>query len=118
MSEKEGEVGEVGETGGEVGETVEAGEEDVEGEDADRNIIRESIDEQEVQPKEKEVSDGSFVFSPDPSIAEIQRKVIAVFEIFDVGSQKIVDVREVGTMSRALGQFSAVKLLDWSRLYG
>jgi len=56
--------------------------------------------------KQQPVNDGTFTFSSDPLLNEIQKKIVSVFEIFDVGGQKAVDVREVGTMCRALGEFS------------
>lgn len=48
--------------------------------------------------------DTPFSFSADPLQAEIERKVAKVFDVFDSNRQKVVDVREVGTMVRALGK--------------
>lgn len=53
---------------------------------------------------EGEADPDAFVFSTDGLIGDVQRKVMAVFEVFDQQGQKMVDVREVGTMCRALGK--------------
>lgn len=53
---------------------------------------------------ENEGDPDAFVFSTDAVIGDIQRKAAAVFEVFDQGGTKMVDVREVGTMLRALGE--------------
>jgi len=56
------------------------------------------------QEKEAPVVDSNaFNFSSDPQIGDVQRKIVSVFEMFDPGNQKIVDVREVGCIVRALG---------------
>ena len=46
----------------------------------------------------------AFIFSTDPLQAGIERRVANVFDVFDTSRQKVVDVREVGTMIRALGK--------------
>lgn len=48
--------------------------------------------------------DETFVYSADPIQAEIERRVGKVFDVFDTSHQRVVDVREVGTMIRALGK--------------
>lgn len=57
----------------------------------------------------EEDAEGAFAFSQDPLVNEVQRQVIGVFEVFDQSNQKTVDVREVGTMCRALGMLFKLK---------
>ncbi|CAL8143778.1 unnamed protein product [Orchesella dallaii] len=45
---------------------------------------------------------NAYTFSPDPFQADIERRVALMFQIFDTSHQRLVDVREVGTMVRSL----------------
>lgn len=56
-----------------------------------------------LEPRE---SEKEFVYSSDPLQAEVEHRITKVFDVFDTQHLKIVDVREVGTMVRALGQYS------------
>lgn len=49
-------------------------------------------------------SEKEFIYSSDPLQADVEHRVTKVFDVFDTQHLKIVDVREVGTMVRALGQ--------------
>ncbi len=49
-------------------------------------------------------AEKDFVYSSDPLQADVEHRVTKVFDVFDTQHVKIVDVREVGTMVRALGQ--------------
>jgi len=58
--------------------------------------------EAEKKEAEKKEDEAPFVYSSDPNQAGIERRVANVFDVFDASGLKVVDVREVGTMMRAL----------------
>ena len=47
---------------------------------------------------------AKLLHSDDPHHMDLQRKVAAVFAVFDQTGQKTVDAREVGTIVRTLGK--------------
>lgn len=49
-------------------------------------------------------AETEFVYSSDPLQADVEHRVTKFVDVFDTQHVKVVDVREVGTMVRALGQ--------------
>lgn len=39
-----------------------------------------------------------------PAPGDLERRIVEAFEVFDHGNNKTVDVREVGTILRSLGE--------------
>lgn len=55
-----------------------------------------------VRNEEQEQELALLANSTDPHIIEIQRKITSVFDLFDQSNKRAIDVREVGSIVRAL----------------
>ncbi|PKK33420.1 EF-hand calcium binding domain 2 [Columba livia] len=48
---------------------------------------------------------STVVVFPDGAVAEIEKKIIEAFEVFDQGGDKTVSIRDIGSIVRSLGCF-------------
>ena len=68
-------------------------------------VIRNEQEEQEL---------AMLANSTDPHVIEIQRKITSVFDLFDKSGKRTVDVREVGSIIRSLGNLDFLSSLGIS----
>jgi len=46
---------------------------------------------------------AALLFSNDPKIIEMQKKITQIFNMYDQGGQKMIDIRSAGSMFHAMG---------------
>ena len=70
-----------------------------------------------IRNEEQEAELALLAASTDPHIIEIQRKITSVFDMFDQSNKKAIDVREVGSIIRALGETFSILFELFNRCF-